>query len=617
MKRYFVLSVMMLFVAAIALAAPNPSQIKEPTPIVLDSGGPDAFGYRWDDNDGGGTVPYQWIDITGIGVQVTGLADDNSVGLFDIGFQFPYYWYTVDHLWIGSNGYVTFSGTRPNFAHPFASIPSSALPNDIVAVLAGDLDFTRPGALCYYYTNNADTFIVSWIDVPQFSADHSLDDSTHTLQLILSAADSTLKFQYAENHGNFAEGGNLADVIGIENVNGQVGLEYLEDNLPSNHMWHDGLALRYHPIPDPNFVVHDFGVIDGFQDGSGALFIPLNTPFTPRALYKNFGNQPEDNLQVRCQLRRGTTQVYTVTDTLAHLEPGEEIWVDFPQTYTPDQLGVYRATFSAIMTGDQNSNNNSKITEFDVYQLPQDLRYCDDIGEAGRSWNGDFSGFGMEFQVPEPVSIDTASFNVFSVTTSGPAYIWILPDSAGQPDADNILAADTVTVTTTGWVNVNFSWANLQFPANEKFYVVAVHAFQTTFEFSMDQTPPLANRGWEYTGGLGPDRDRALSDIMIKVHANIGTGVDEEITPKAFSLSQNYPNPFNARTNISFNLVRPADVAINIYNIAGQLVETISGRYPAGSNIVTWDASNASSGVYFYRMISDNASETRKMVLIK
>jgi hypothetical protein len=106
-------------------------------------------------------------------------------------------------------------------------------------------------------------------------------------------------------------------------------------------------------------------------------------------------------------------------------------------------------------------------------------------------------------------------------------------------------------------------------------------------------------------------------DIMIKVLANTVTGINEEITPKSFSLSQNYPNPFNAQTNINFSLAVPSDVSINIYNIVGQLVKNISGHYNAGANKVNWNASDVSSGVYFYRINVGNATETRKMVLLK
>jgi len=616
MKKALRISLLLLLMAGTALAMPNNEQYTPPAPTPLDNGGPDAYGYTWVDNDGGGGPTYNWIDITSIGTRVTGLADDNNVGPFSMGFQYPYYWYMVDHMWIGSNGYISFS-SNANFAHPFAGIPTAGNPNDLVAVLVGDLDFTRGNGSCYYYSNAADTFIISWITVGEFG----YIDSTHTFQVIFSASDTSILFQYGDNHGRFLDsGGTTRSVIGIENVNGQVGLEYLHDNLPSNHMWHSGLAMRFHPNPDPNFVVHDFGIVDGFVDGSGALYIPVNSTVTPRGLFKNFGNQAENNLPVRCVIRRGTTQVYTRTDTIAHLDPAEQTWVDFGLNFTPDSVTVYRVTFSTLMSGDQNNTNNTKTTELDSYRLPQEIAYCDNTpGATPRSWSGDFSGFGVEFQVPQDIRVTRGSFSVVA-GTNGPAYIWILPDSAGHPQESNSLAGDTVTITTSGWVDIDFTADNLIFPANAKFYMVVLHAFQNTFSFDMDDTAPLSNRGWEYTGGLAPDRDRGVADIMFKVYADTATSVgvdDDDVIPNAFSLAQNYPNPFNARTIINFSLKNESDVSISIYNIAGQLVDVLSGHYTAGSNSMIWDASKSASGVYFYRLNVGDAAETRKMVLVK
>jgi hypothetical protein len=521
MSKYFLIFAIIILAWSAAGAVSDPGYVGD-IPIVTDQGGPDAFGYRWIDNDSAGGPTYNWIDITGFGTQVAGLADDNSVGTFALGFQFPYYWYTVERVWIGSNGYVTFSGNQPNFAHPFASIPNNLAPNDLVAVLAGDLDFTV-GGTCYYYTNAVDTFIVSWIDVPQFSSDGSQDDSTHTFQLILSAADSSLTFQYGENHGNFNEAGNLQTVIGMENVNGQVGLEYLEDNLPSQRMWHDGLATRYYPIPDPNFVVHDFGVVNGLQEGSGAMFVHEDSSFQVRLRVKNFGNQPEPTLRASCIIRRGTTfVVYHDTVDVPALAPGEEYWVDFPDLYTPDSVFQFRAIFATIMTGDQNSTNNTITCEIDCYNLPQYLSYVDNTADNNRSWNGDFSGFGVEYQVPEPVRVDSATFYIAGFTANGPAYVWIVPDDGTGPDMDNILAGDTIDITIVGWYTMDVTPFNLNFGANAKFYVVALHAFVSTFAFGVDTAIPLSRRGWEYTGGLAPDRDRDVSDVMFKVWAEVG-----------------------------------------------------------------------------------------------
>lgn len=87
--------------------------------------------------------------------------------------------------------------------------------------------------------------------------------------------------------------------------------------------------------------------------------------------------------------------------------------------------------------------------------------------------------------------------------------------------------------------------------------------------------------------------------------------------PVSYAVSQNYPNPFNAKTQINFALPTASDVTISIYSVTGQLVQTISGRYEAGYQSVTWDASNVSSGIYFYKVQAGDFSQTLKMTLLK
>jgi hypothetical protein len=88
--------------------------------------------------------------------------------------------------------------------------------------------------------------------------------------------------------------------------------------------------------------------------------------------------------------------------------------------------------------------------------------------------------------------------------------------------------------------------------------------------------------------------------------------------PSEFTVSQNFPNPFNARTKINFALPEAANVNIAIYNIAGQLVKNMDlGYMPAGHQTVNWNASNVSSGVYFYKVSAGDHSKTMKMTLLK
>ncbi|MCX6829694.1 MAG: T9SS type A sorting domain-containing protein [candidate division Zixibacteria bacterium] len=85
--------------------------------------------------------------------------------------------------------------------------------------------------------------------------------------------------------------------------------------------------------------------------------------------------------------------------------------------------------------------------------------------------------------------------------------------------------------------------------------------------------------------------------------------------PTAFSIS-NYPNPFNPVTNIELTLPVASDWTVSIYNVAGQKVAGFNG-YGVGKQVMTWDASNVASGIYFYKAEAGKFSATRKMMLMK
>ena len=97
--------------------------------------------------------------------------------------------------------------------------------------------------------------------------------------------------------------------------------------------------------------------------------------------------------------------------------------------------------------------------------------------------------------------------------------------------------------------------------------------------------------------------------------------VDDDLVstlPKQFSLKQNYPNPFNPITTIEYELTIAGEIQLIVYNVLGQeIVRLVDGMKSAGKHIVIWDASQYSSGIYFYRMESENFSETRKLILLK
>jgi len=109
-------------------------------------------------------------------------------------------------------------------------------------------------------------------------------------------------------------------------------------------------------------------------------------------------------------------------------------------------------------------------------------------------------------------------------------------------------------------------------------------------------------------------------NAVIKV-VTTPTDVDDEdhsLLPDEFALHQNFPNPFNPRTTMSFSLPYRADVRIEVFDILGRLIVDYNfENLEAGRHEVEFEGENFPSGVYFYRLKTDEFSDMKKMVLIK
>ena len=194
---------------------PNP-------PMILDHGGPDNFGYIWIDSDEPGGPVFSWVDISAFG-QILYFTNDDNDGPYNVGFGIPFYASTFSSVWICSNGWLSFSSLA---AFPQNQpIPNTQVPNDLVAAFWDDLN-PELGGSAYFYSNNSDTAIVSWLNMPS-----SAGADSFTFQIIM-LADGNITLQYQTIIGNAT-----SSSVGIENSNGTVGLQvaynqaYISDSL--------------------------------------------------------------------------------------------------------------------------------------------------------------------------------------------------------------------------------------------------------------------------------------------------------------------------------------------------------------------------------------------------
>ena len=114
---------------------------------------------------------------------------------------------------------------------------------------------------------------------------------------------------------------------------------------------------------------------------------------------------------------------------------------------------------------------------------------------------------------------------------------------------------------------------------------------------------------------------KGLSDYVQNFYNSgfvIGVEPISSTVPKSFRLHQNYPNPFNPKTKIKIEIAKWGDVKLIVYDILGrEVAKLVNEKLKPGTYEVTFDGSNYASGVYFYKLISDDFSEIKKMLLIK
>ncbi len=142
--------------------------------------------------------------------------------------------------------------------------------------------------------------------------------------------------------------------------------------------------------------------------------------------------------------------------------------------------------------------------------------------------------------------------------------------------------------------------------------------------------PPLITQGPLAIGHAGaqtaPYFVGKVDDIKIYNYAAYtfsGIEEDQQQMPLRFELAQNYPNPFNPSTEIRFSLPELQDVQLVVYDLLGRKVRTlVDKKMTPGSHTVVWNGVSdngnpVSSGVYFYKLQSENYSNVRKMILMK
>ena len=581
------------------------------------SGGPDAYGYVWKNNLDAQGPTYKWIviDTMASAQQINGLADDNNTGSFAIGFPFHYYWYDVTQFWVGSNGYMGF--TNGQLSAPFVAIPGTANPQNFLAAFASDLLFDPSNsAKAWRWTNPAnDTLVVTWKDVPFYDASIAAGSGLNTFQIILSAVDSSITYQY------FAQSASSPTVnasIGIENNSGLVGLQHSFNTYPT-----PGLAVKFYYPASTSFAVSDASTIYNSNiETAGVHISKLGQTFPLSTTIKNTGNQPLSPFNVFGRVVNAANIAQVQNTVLSNsLAAGQTQTINMTNSFNPVNAGIFRFINDTQLGGDATPSNNQKVQEVVVVDTTAAsilLSFDNGVSNGvAHSWSGGVGGVGVHYTPPfYPCQItDVLAFIVANPNTVG--YSMVVKDDSGpnnQPGAvlDSVGIAPGL-VTPATW-NTTTLATPLTINSGGVYVMWLMDGLGITL--GTNTTTPYSNQNVEYVNGVtGAYRGNENTDLMINMRIKklSSVGLNEKAIGDDFA--NFYPNPSSDMVSLNFNLPKESKIInYEVSDLQGKAI-TINSSIHYNPGRITMDVSSLKSGIYICKIMVDGNTVIKKLVV--
>jgi hypothetical protein len=168
---------------------------------------------------------------------------------------------------------------------------------------------------------------------------------------------------------------------------------------------------------------------------------------------------------------------------------------------------------------------------------------------------------------------------------------------------------------------IRFDWAYAVYPGYaDRLFIRMSTDGGTTFPFTIfDKSGAALATAPSTTSPFIPADSSQWGKFIMKFSdLTIGIKPISSEIPTQFRLDQNYPNPFNPETSIKIAIPKEGFVSLKIYDVTGREVMTgVNENLKAGYYNVSLNASSLTSGVYFYKLVSRDFTETKKMMLVK
>lgn len=189
--------------------------------VTADRGGGDVYGYSWtDSNAPSPRVAFDWVDITGVGVDSMVTGDDENSAAIPLGFAFPFYGVSYTDVYFSTNGLITLGSGSYDYSND--DIPNANTPNLLIAPywddLCVDYGVYNTGAIYYQSLGSSPDrqFVVEWWQVSRLGSTYEM-----TFEAILNET-GEIWFQYLDMNGVTGS----SATVGVENSDGTVGSKY-------------------------------------------------------------------------------------------------------------------------------------------------------------------------------------------------------------------------------------------------------------------------------------------------------------------------------------------------------------------------------------------------------
>jgi hypothetical protein len=289
------------------------------------------------------------------------------------------------------------------------------------------------------------------------------------------------------------------------------------------------------------------------------------------------------------------------------------MWYDTRNCPTNDSIDVY-ASYST--NGGQSFVQNQKVTNKKFR-----IQFA---GQSPPSYQGDYNSITSNQKTSMVLWADFRNNSYGSYSGYFPDFAMRMNPSSGTLSNPNgfsdfkmvvpgvKLYTDTVIVTSTITPNPSVGSFAITYPTGNKLV-----AFPDSLNVRVTVNNVTPGAYTMTVTAKGPN-GTPVHQRTVSITVTGATSITNEEVPTSFNLEQNYPNPFNPVTKIGYSVAKQSNVKITVFNILGKEITTYKSenQVPGNYNVI-FNASNLSTGVYYYKIEAGDFTDVKKMILIK